>query len=186
MKLPSWRIPIDDGDSPVVERLNLLIEMHRETNVLLERLIARGNSSDQRRSAGAPSGSKRRPIAAARRRKASGQRSAGDSQRSPGLHEEIEAVLREAEHPLPANMIADRIRERAKYAPPRSSKPLSGSSVNSRVANPAYRSRFIRRDDGIWLASPDDPSASAPSLRLQDADAEEIAQDRLRRAGDVA
>ena len=160
MKLPSWLGSPVDGGSPLVERLNLLIETQHQTNVLLERLIAQGASTGQQtpRPADASiSGSKRRTDSA-RPRKATSKRPKGETQRSLGLHEEIEAVLREAGHPLPANVIADRIRERGNYMPPRSSKPLSASNVNSRVANATYRSRFVRRDDGIWLATPEGPS----------------------------
>ena len=151
MKLPFRFSASDDDGSTLLERLDALIDTQRQTNTLLERLIgqvasaAAGLETRQR----VPSSASRSPGGRARRRQTTVQR----SQRSPGLHEEIEAVLREAGHPLPANEIADRIRQRGQYTPPRSSKPLSASNVNSRVANPTYRSRFVRRDDGIWLAS---------------------------------
>lgn len=163
MKLPTWLSSADDGGSPLTERLDLLIETQRETNVLLERLVAQKGSgpTEQRtpRPADAITSPRERSAAGARQPKATSQRSSRETQRSPALHDEIEAVLRDAGHPLPANVIADRIRERGKYTPPRSSKPLSGSNVNSRVANPTYRSRFMRRDDRIWLASLDAPSS---------------------------
>lgn len=165
MKLPFWLNPSVEGDSALIERLDLLTETQRQTNALLERLVAQkaagtAGQGTQRPLKASGSGPKRR-TAGARRRKATSQQPRGETKRSPGLHEEIESVLREAGHPLPANVIADRIRERGNYAPPRSSKPLSGSNVNSRVANPTYRSRFVRRDDGIWLATPEDPTAAA-------------------------
>jgi hypothetical protein len=164
MKLPTWLSSPDGAESPLVERLDLLIETQRQTNVLLERLIAHiGSGPIEQRTpspASATTSSHKRSAVGARRRKATNQRSKGGTRRSPGLHEEIEAVLREAGHPLSANVIADRIRERGKYTPPRSSKPLSGSNVNSRVANPTYRGRFVRRDDGIWLTSSDAPMSA--------------------------
>jgi hypothetical protein len=68
------------------------------------------------------------------------------------LHEEIAAVIGER-GPLTAAEIADAIAERGRYHAPRSSKPLDAATVNSRVSNPAYRSRF-RRDGGrIGLAT---------------------------------
>lgn len=158
MKLPNWLSAPDDGDLRLIERLNVLIETQRQTNVLLERLIHQKSSGPTKqgtRSRADATPSARNPSSVgARRPKATGRRSKG-AQRSPALHDEIEAVLREAGHPLPAKLIADRICERGMYTPPRSSKPLSGSNVNSRIANPTYRSRFVRRDDGIWLTSPD-------------------------------
>jgi hypothetical protein len=161
MKLPSWLSSPDDGGSPLVERLNLLIETQQQTNVLLERLIAQGASTVQQtpRPADASTSGSKRSTVGVRGRQAPSKRPKRKTQRSPGLHKEIEAVLREAGHPLPANVIADRIRARGNYTPPRSSKPLSGSNVNSRVANPTYRSRFVRRDDGIWLTTPEGPSS---------------------------
>jgi hypothetical protein len=163
MKLPFRPNPSAEGDSALVERLDLLIETQRQTNVLLERLIAQEASGlageETHRLAKASRSGPKRSTAGGRRRKATSQRSKSATKRSPGLHEEIEAVLREAGHPLSANVIADRIRERGNYTPPRSSKPLSGSNVNSRVANPTYRSRFIRRDDGIWLTTAEGESA---------------------------
>jgi hypothetical protein len=152
MKLPSWLSSTDDGASPLVERLNLLIETQHQTNVLLERLIAQGASTGKqtpRPADASTSGSRRTTLGARGRQAPPRKRPKPKTQRSPVLHQEIEAVLREAGHPLPANVIADRIRERGSYTPPRSSKPLSGSNVNSRVANPTYRSRFVRRDDDL-------------------------------------
>ncbi len=167
MKLPFRLSPIDDSGPGLLERLDLLIELQRQTNVLLERVAAHDVSGQAAEEIGRPaavksaSRSKRRTPAHARRQAASSPKPKDATKRSPSLHEEIEAVLREAGHPLPANVIADRIHERGHYTPPRSAKPLSGSNVNSRVANPTYRSRFVRRDDGIWLATPEGQSGGA-------------------------
>lgn len=68
------------------------------------------------------------------------------------LHEEIIAVIGER-GPLTAAEIAQAISERGRYAPPRSSRPLDAATVNSRVSNPAYRSRFARDGRRIGLAS---------------------------------
>jgi hypothetical protein len=72
--------------------------------------------------------------------------------RSPRLHEAIEAVLREAQAPLTAAEIAQRIRDRGLFVPPRSGKPLSSNEVNSRIANPHYKQRFRRVDGRVALA----------------------------------
>lgn len=74
------------------------------------------------------------------------------AQRRVPLHEEIEAVIAER-GPLSAAEIADAIAERGRYAAPRSTRPLDAATVNSRVSNPAYRSRFARSDGRIGLAS---------------------------------
>lgn len=165
MNLPFRLSPSRADDSALVERLDLLVETQRQTNVLLERLIALqalgSTGQETHRPAKASRFGPKRGTAGARRRNATGQQRTGATKRAPGLHEEIEAILRAAGHPLSANVIAERIRARGNYTPPRSSKPLSGSSVNSRVANPTYRSRFIRREDGIWLTTAEDPTAGA-------------------------
>jgi hypothetical protein len=44
------------------------------------------------------------------------------------------------------------IAERGRYLPPRSAKPLDAATVNARVSNPTYRSRFVRREHRIGLA----------------------------------
>ncbi|HET6381506.1 MAG TPA: hypothetical protein VFH63_10825 [candidate division Zixibacteria bacterium] len=67
------------------------------------------------------------------------------------LHEEIIDIIRER-GPMSAAELADAIRERGRYAPPRSAKPLDAASVNARVSNPVYRSRFVRSDGKIGLA----------------------------------
>ena len=165
MKLPIRLSRSAESDSALVERLDMLIETQRQTNALLERLVgqeaSRSAGQGTRRPAKASSSGPKPRTSGARRRKATSQRPKGKTKRSPALHDEIEAVLQEAGHPLPANVIADRIRERGNYTPPRSLKPLSGSNVNSRVANATYRSRFVRRDDGIWLTTSAGESAAS-------------------------
>jgi hypothetical protein len=165
MKLPIRLNRSAEGDSALVERLDMLIETQRQTNALLERLVAQEASGSAgqgtRRPSKASSSRPKRRTSGARRRKATSQRPKGKTKGSPALHDEIEAVLREAGHPLPANVIADRIRARGNYTPPRSLKPLSGSNVNSRVTNATYRGRFVRRDDGIWLTTAEGESAGS-------------------------
>jgi hypothetical protein len=68
-----------------------------------------------------------------------------------GLHDEIIAVIRER-GPSTAAELANAIRERGRYQPPRSAKPLDAATVNSRVSNPVYRARFRRAEGRIGLA----------------------------------
>jgi len=68
-----------------------------------------------------------------------------------GLHDEIIAVIRER-GPSTAAELAIAIRERGRYQPPRSGKPLDAATVNSRVSNPVYRARFRRAEGRISLA----------------------------------
>ena len=100
------------------------------------------------------------PVAAPRRRgrppKTGSAKHAPRSETptAPGrvpLHEEIAEVIRER-GPLAAGEIAAAIVERGRYAAPRSSRPLDAATVNSRVSNPAYRSRFVRSEGRIGLA----------------------------------
>ncbi|MEO8251391.1 MAG: hypothetical protein ABI978_05385 [Chloroflexota bacterium] len=67
------------------------------------------------------------------------------------LHEEIAAVIAER-GPQTAAELATAIAERGRYTPPRSAKPLDAATVNARVSNPTYRSRFVRRERRIGLA----------------------------------
>jgi hypothetical protein len=71
--------------------------------------------------------------------------------RTPPLHEEIATVIRER-GPSTAAEIAAAIAERGRYAAPRSARPLDAATINSRVSNPAYRSRFVREGRRIGLA----------------------------------
>jgi colicin import membrane protein len=68
------------------------------------------------------------------------------------LHEEISAVITER-GPMTAAELATAIVARGRYAPPRSGKPLDAATVNARVSNPVYRSRFTRDKGRIGLAS---------------------------------
>lgn len=68
-----------------------------------------------------------------------------------GLHDEIIAVIRER-GPSTAAELATAIKERGRYQPPRSGKPLDAATVNSRVSNPVYRARFRRAEGRISLA----------------------------------
>jgi hypothetical protein len=68
-----------------------------------------------------------------------------------GLHDEIAAVIEER-GPQTAAELAAAVIERGRYAPPRSTRPIDASIVNSRVSNPVYRDRFVRRDGRIGLA----------------------------------
>lgn len=67
------------------------------------------------------------------------------------LHEEIIAVINER-GPQSAADLATAIIERDVFRAPRSGKPLDAATVNSRVSNPVYRSRFKRIGHQIALA----------------------------------
>jgi hypothetical protein len=67
------------------------------------------------------------------------------------LHEEIASVISEG-GPMSAGQIAQAIIDRGRYNAPRSDRPLDAATVNSRVSNPTYRSRFRREDGKIGLS----------------------------------
>ncbi len=67
------------------------------------------------------------------------------------LHDEIAAVIAER-GPLSASEIATTVRERNRYRAPRSDRPIDAATINSRVSNPHYRHRFVRREGRIGLA----------------------------------
>jgi hypothetical protein len=67
------------------------------------------------------------------------------------LHDEIIAVIRER-GPMSAAELAQAIKDRGRYQAPRSARPLDAATVNSRVSNPVYRSRFRREAGRINLA----------------------------------
>jgi hypothetical protein len=54
---------------------------------------------------------------------------------------------------MTARDIAERVRQRRRYIPPRRSAPIDAAQINSRVSNRAYRSRFTRTDGHIGLNS---------------------------------
>jgi hypothetical protein len=68
------------------------------------------------------------------------------------LHDEIVAVIAER-GPMTAGELADAIVERGRYTAPRSAKPLDSTTINARVSNPIYRSRFTRDSGRIGLAN---------------------------------
>ncbi len=68
------------------------------------------------------------------------------------LHQEILAVIGER-GPLTAAELATAITERGVFQPPRSGKAIDAATVNSRVSNPVYRSRFRRDGHRIALAT---------------------------------
>ncbi len=93
-----------------------------------------------------PKGGAGRPA----KRAAASATGAASAGRVP-LHEEIIAVISER-GPSTAAEIADAIRDRGRYHAPRSSRPLDAATVNGRVSNPVYRSRFARSGRRIGLA----------------------------------
>jgi hypothetical protein len=54
---------------------------------------------------------------------------------------------------MTAAELATAIQERGRYSSPRSAKPFDASTVNARVSNPVYRSRFTRDKGRIGLAT---------------------------------
>lgn len=69
-----------------------------------------------------------------------------------GLHDEIVSVLRQREQPMTAAEIAEAIRLRGLYRPPRSADPISGAIVSRRISNPSYRSLFSRTGRKVTLS----------------------------------
>jgi hypothetical protein len=158
MRLPI-RFSNDDTDfrsslDAVAQRLDRLIELTNETNELL-----RSAPTGQPRSGGQPASDaadvQAEPRTARRRapsrRRQEGRRSRTE-RRSTGLHIAIETVLRDAQEPLTAAEIAQRVNERGLFVP-RSGESLKASQVNSRIANPHYRGRFRRVDGRVALAT---------------------------------
>ena len=91
------------------------------------------------------------PIAAKARPKRATARRAS-TKAKVALHDEIAAVIAER-GPQTAAELAGAIAERGRYQAPRSAKPLDAAAVNARVSNPIYRSRFVRRERKIGLAT---------------------------------
>jgi hypothetical protein len=88
------------------------------------------------------------PEAPAPRRTAAKRKGAGPK---VALHDEIAAVITEL-GPQTAAELATAIAARGRYQAPRTAKPLDAATVNARVSNPTYRSRFVRREHRIGLA----------------------------------
>jgi hypothetical protein len=95
------------------------------------------------------------PAAPAKRRgrppKSGTKPAAAKTPRVP-LHDEIAAVIAER-GPMTAGELAAAIVERGRYTTPRSAKPIDSTTVNARVSNPIYRSRFTRDSGRIGLAN---------------------------------
>lgn len=91
------------------------------------------------------------PAASTTARRSSAKSRAGAASKV-ALHDEILAVIAER-GPQTAAELAGAIAERGRYHPPRSAKPLDAAAVNARVSNPTYRSRFVRREHRIGLAT---------------------------------
>lgn len=78
--------------------------------------------------------------------------SAAPTSRRPRLHEEIVAVLTDADGFMSAGEIAQAIRDRGNYRAPRSNEQVNGAMVSGRVSNPHYRALFVREGRRIGLA----------------------------------
>jgi hypothetical protein len=110
---------------------------------------ARSSASAQ--AAEAPRRRRGRPPKSATGVGSAATRAAASRNGHVGLHDEIIAVIRER-GPSTAAELAIAIKERGRYQPPRSAKPLDAATVNSRVSNPVYRARFRRAEGRISLA----------------------------------
>ena len=104
------------------------------------------------REASKPADARQRSRPAARKR-TSAARITTSKRGGPrvALHDEIIAIISER-GPLSAADLAAAVVDRARYAPPRSAHPIDASVINSRVSNPVYRDRFVRREGRIGLA----------------------------------
>jgi hypothetical protein len=111
--------------------------------------VKRGPGRPRKVAADAAATSASQPKVRAARRPAAKRRSGATSK--VALHDEIAAVITER-GPQTAAELATAIAERGRYSPPRSAKPLDAATVNARVSNPTYRSRFVRREHRIGLA----------------------------------
>lgn len=72
------------------------------------------------------------------------------------LHEEIAAVLRETGGPMTSAQIAERIRQRGLFEPPRSKRKLDVLMVASRISHENYRHLFSREGGRVRLAEDGD------------------------------
>lgn len=126
-------------------------------NVRIDELSRRVDALASADATPAPGAAAAEPTAAApaRRRgrppKAGSARIAAKVSRIP-LHDEIAAVITER-GPMTAGELAAAVVERGRYTPPRSAKPLDSTTINARVSNPIYRSRFVRDKGRIGLAN---------------------------------
>ena len=82
-----------------------------------------------------------------------GRHSASSRSSSPGLHEEIMRVLKASGQPMTAEAIAEAIRDAGRYKAPRSQRPITAQTVNSRISHPGYRILFERSSGKVALPS---------------------------------
>jgi hypothetical protein len=144
------------GEQPVAAaRANELAALNARIDELTRRVdsLAAGGAAPEPR---AGAGSSAEPAPPAKRRgrppkSAAKPAAAAKSPRVP-LHDEIAAVISER-GPMTAGELAAAILERGRYTAPRSAKPLDSTTVNARVSNPIYRSRFTRDSGRIGLAN---------------------------------
>jgi hypothetical protein len=136
-----------------------LAAINARIDELTNRLDALASSAAALEQAASPASATQSSPAAPRRRgrppKAGSSRApthSGTAPRIP-LHDEIVAIITER-GPLTAGELAAAIVERGRYSAPRSAKPLDATTVNARVSNPIYRTRFARNKGRIGLANP--------------------------------
>lgn len=98
------------------------------------------------------------------------QRSASSISSSRGLHDEIVRVLKGRGHPMTAEAIAEAIRTAGRYKAPRSQRPITAQTVNSRVSHPGYRTLFERASGKVALPDRGEALASRRGGRARQVD----------------
>src|SRR5262245_17314195 len=120
--------------SGLADRLDMVIDLLARANELLERSLLQEPTSRR---------STRRARVAGGAKTARKRRGPDAGTRSPRLHEEIAAILRDAKRPLSANEIAAEVRTRGLFTGRTQTDSVTASHVSSRVSHPLYRDRFL-------------------------------------------
>ncbi len=153
------------GEAPRVAPRGALAELEARLDAMARRLEAleaasgtkpAGSSADREDAAASaaakPAGAKQASKPAARKRTSAATIAASNrGEPRVALHDEIIAIITER-GPMTAADVAAAVVDRARYTPPRSAHPIDASIINSRVSNPVYRDRFVRREGRISLA----------------------------------
>ena len=119
----------------------------------LEEVERRLTALESARPPGSTLRSREGQVSSSRRAGARGKPRAGRRRgRTTSLTTEIVAVLTESGEPLDYGTLAERIRERGIFTPPRSGRELTRSQIAARVSHTFYRDRFIRSGGRVALA----------------------------------
>lgn len=135
----------------IADRLLLVTQLLEATNGLL-RDVALQMRPTALTQAESPARTRRQPRAVAAPRSAPARSPSRRATKTPPLHDEIVSVLRAASQPLTTGEIAERVRSRGRYEPPRRTTPLDATQISSRVGHPKYRRLFSRDGRLISLA----------------------------------